>query len=215
MVWLLPRLFWGSHSDPAQSITVSTTQTNYDLFTAAGSPAYDVNITLTIEAGVTITGDPALSVGNFTPDSSITIVNNGIIMGDGGAGGQGGTGPHPNGKQGGTGKTAVDFSNDATLTNNGTIEGGTGGTGGTGATHNNVFDGKGYVCTFQSNGATGAVGATGGGAVGATGATGGGDCTPSGGKGGGAGGPAGAYLDYNGYNISFTNNGSVAGVLLT
>jgi hypothetical protein len=59
-------------------ITISSTTTNYNLFTAAGSPSAAVNLTLNINSGVTVGGtgsSTAFTIGQFPTGSVITINN--------------------------------------------------------------------------------------------------------------------------------------------
>jgi hypothetical protein len=123
------------------TLTLSSTTANYNLFTAAGSPSTTLNVTLNIEAGVTVGGtgsSTALTVGQFPTGSVITINNNGNIDGFGGAAGTSGAG--------GNGGDAINanYANQTVVINNnvganirggggGGGKGGTGGTGGAGS----------------------------------------------------------------------------------
>ena len=109
------------------TLTLSTTTTNYNLFTAAGSPSSAINVTLNIDAGVTVGGtgsSTALTVGQFPTGSVITINNSGNIDGFGGAAGTSGAG--------GNGGDAIyaDYANQTVVINNNSganIRGGGGG----------------------------------------------------------------------------------------
>lgn len=76
-----------------RSVIIPTNQTNYNLFTALGSPATPVNVTVTINSGVVIssnnTATPAFNGGALPSGSIVRIINNGSIRGMGGAGGAG------------------------------------------------------------------------------------------------------------------------------
>jgi hypothetical protein len=83
-----------------------------------------------------IAGVPALDTGTLPTGSTVTLINNGAILGrggDGGAGGDlvpgGGAGP-ATGKPGGSGSIALKVRVPTTITNNGAIAGGGGGGGG-------------------------------------------------------------------------------------
>lgn len=86
---MLGGLLWGG-SGPAISLVVNGDLSNYNLFSAAGSPVAAVTVSLTINSGIylyaTTTSNYALDVGGFASGSNITIVNNGFIAGKGGAG---------------------------------------------------------------------------------------------------------------------------------
>jgi len=123
---------WKKVYETSISITQSGTQTDYDLYTAAGSPAGVVNVVLTVNGTLrsTSTATAALIVSGFTVGSTITIINNGVIEGKGGAGG-GGAGFVP----GAAGGPAISVTIPVTIQNNGSILGGGGG-GGHGANRN-------------------------------------------------------------------------------
>lgn len=128
-------------ADGAKQVTINVLSgtNNYVLNTAkvSGYVPGSANVTLVINSGVTIgstsTSQPALSVdSSWAPGDVITIINNGLIIGKGGKGGNGsaypsyGTWPTP-GESGGAGLLV---SYPVTITNNGTIGGGGGGGGG-------------------------------------------------------------------------------------
>ena len=126
------------------NLTIASDTADYNVFTAAGSPAYRANIVLTINSGVMVyassTGGYALTTGTgWISGSSIQIINNGIITGRGGKGGAGGfaaqSGPPwaSAGEPGATGGPGLLVRLPTTITNNGIISGGgTGGGGGGG-----------------------------------------------------------------------------------
>lgn len=83
-------------SDPnPDTITISTNQTDFDLFLELGGPPGPVDVTVTIDAAVEIkatNGNPAFKTDGMHPDSTVTMINNGFIYGFGGNGGNGGSG---------------------------------------------------------------------------------------------------------------------------
>jgi hypothetical protein len=234
---------WGPFTQAASNnLTISGDTTNYNIFTQAGSPSSATTLTVTINSGVKVgsvnTNTPALVTGNFPTGSNITIVNNGTIVGAGGAGGYGSSQASGiySGGPGSSGGSALSLSMPVTITNNGYIEGGGGGGGGgtaigshivagggggggggcgyisgTGGTGGAVGGGAGSPGTFSSGGSGGggtAGGGTGGG-CGAAGAT-GTVSNPVQAYYGGAGGAAGAAIITNGNTITWTtgNNGT-------
>jgi hypothetical protein len=115
-------------------INITSTTTNYNLFTAAGSPTVAKNIIVNINSGVTVgatAGSTAFTVGQFPTGSTIVINNFGNIQGYGGA-------------ASGTGGDAINanYANQTVTINNQTGAtiygggggGGTGGAGGVGGT---------------------------------------------------------------------------------
>jgi hypothetical protein len=191
------------------NLVIATDASSYNLIeilngTGLYYPGYS-DITLTINAGVTVdskdAGTPALTVDGLTSGDSLIIVNNGTILGRGGAGGAAGwlkTTIVGSGKNtttstsaqaaspGGTGGTALAVTYIATLENNGVIRAGGGGGGGGGISYNGAGGGQGgggagygpgaNAGTLTAGGAGagngGAGGSSGGnGTAGATGAT--------------------------------------------
>jgi len=115
--------------------TIASNQTNANLRTLAVSAGWNQSspVFATISGGVIIssnsTGTPALTVNGSFP-GGVTLTNNGVIVGMGGAGG---LAPNQNiaaGSAGGAGGTALSVSVALTLANNGTMAGGGGGGGG-------------------------------------------------------------------------------------
>lgn len=113
------------------NLVISATTNRYTL-TAAGLSGYTPgksDVVLTINNGVSLYSDdttkPALDIdATWNIADTISIVNNGVIIGSGGKGGA--TGSDANGAKGGDAiRTAVAIS----VTNNGTIAGGGGGGG--------------------------------------------------------------------------------------
>ncbi len=95
MTGIISAFVGGSYGLPTITLTLSATTTNYNLFTAAGSPTEAKNVILNINSGVTVGGtgsSTALTVGQFPTGSTITINNSGNIDGFGGAAGTSGVG---------------------------------------------------------------------------------------------------------------------------
>jgi hypothetical protein len=120
--------------------TISANTNNFNIWQEAIVAGWDAQsaliATITINGGVTVVGDygnPALSAGGaFPAGSSVTLINNGTIIGQGGDGGRGNQNPGANGVQGGT---ALYANGALTIQNNGTIAGGGGGGGGGGGAY--------------------------------------------------------------------------------
>lgn len=76
---------------PVYNLTISANAQNYNIYTAAGSPAGCCTVYLTINAGVYVWSDsvtlPALEFGALPAGSKVFLTNNGYIMGKGGFGG--------------------------------------------------------------------------------------------------------------------------------
>jgi len=172
---------------------------NYDVYTNRG-PTYIpgiANIVVTIPAGTTVgstsTGAYSISVPSaFSPTDTVTIVNNGVILGMGGAGGAGGpgVGPSGTGSPGGPGGSAIYVNRPTTITNNGVVAGGGGGGGGGGRPTAKVSGGTGGGGAGLNGGAPNGT-PTGGGAGSGNGGPGGGRGA-SGSNGGAAAGPGGS-----------------------
>lgn len=124
------------------AFTISSNQTNANLRTLAVNAGWNETsqVVATISGGVYLssnsTGTPALTVSGSFP-GGVTLINNGFIIGMGGAGGRGAY----NTVAGGSGGTALSASSAITITNNGTIGGGGGG--GQGAPASYLYDSKG------------------------------------------------------------------------
>jgi len=185
----------------AINIVIATNASSYNLIevlngTGLYYPGYS-DITLTINVGVIVDsedgGTSALTVDGLTSGDSLIIVNNGTILGRGGAGGAAGylsTTTVGSGKNsttstsvqaagpGGTGGTALAVTYIATLENNGVIRGGGGGGGGGGISYNGTGGGQGGGGAGYGPGANagtltaGGAGAANGGAGGSSGANG-------------------------------------------
>ena len=127
--------FFGKSAGLNLSLTISSDTANYNLKSAALAAGWNGTqagtVTCTINSGVyvysTSTGSYAFDTGTGWPVSGMTLnlVNNGTIIGKGGAGGAGGVSMN-NGSSGGPAFIAQRAIN---VTNNGTIGGGGGGGG--------------------------------------------------------------------------------------
>ena len=127
----------GKSNRVSSSITISANTSNYVLNTSkvTGYVAGKTDVTLTINSGVVVysgsTGSSAFQVDtSWTSGDTITIVNNGTILGKGGSGGFGAIYGYQAGS-GGSGGTALNVLRATTINNaNGRIAGGGGGGGG-------------------------------------------------------------------------------------
>lgn len=183
------------------NIVIASNTSSYDLLSVLNGlgtyyPGYS-DITLTINAGVTVDSDTAggaaLTVDGLTSGDTLIIVNNGTILGRGGSGGASGwlkTTTVGSGKNtttstsvqpaypGGPGGTGLAITYVATLENNGNIYAGGGGGGGGGISYNGTGGGQGGGGAGYGPGAnagtatTGGAGAGNGGAGGTNGANG-------------------------------------------
>jgi hypothetical protein len=176
----MPTNFYGHSNTVYINLTIAANTQNYNVWTSASAnPAYVAGksvVTVTINPGIAVgsssTGTYAMSVPSaFNPTDTVTIVNNGYIVGAGGAGaaGSNGIGPANPGAAGAAGGSALYVARATTVTNNGTI--GSGGGGGGGGGNDGYWGG----------------GGGGGGAGYNTGAGGGGGNSPYGYPGGGGG----------------------------
>jgi hypothetical protein len=117
------------------SFVISANQTNANLRTLAINAGWNQTskVVATINSGVYVssngTGTPALTANGSFP-GGVQLINNGFIVGMGGAGGRGGEYNANNGVSGNVGGLALSVSSSITITNNGTIAGGGGGGGG-------------------------------------------------------------------------------------
>lgn len=190
--------FYGTANRVDVPLTISSPTYNYDVYTqASASPAYvsgKANVNVTVSPGVlvgsTSTGSYAMLVPNsFSPGDTVTITNNGVIQGMGGAGGPGQFGAS-NGNPGSGGGNALYVNRPVTITNNSVIAGGGGG-GGAGAGYTpdkgpSDWGGGGGGGAGYNGGAAGGGGRPG--SAGTSGAGGGGGGGPApGGTGGGRG----------------------------
>jgi hypothetical protein len=124
-------------TSPMFSFTISSNQVNANLRTLAVNAGWNQSsaLTATIASGVyiysTSTGTPALTINGSFP-GGVTLVNNGVIQGMGGAGGMGGywTGSKIAPIAGGGGGLALSVSVGVSINNANLIAGGGGGGGG-------------------------------------------------------------------------------------
>lgn len=141
---VMPTDFYGKSNRVTASATISSNTNNYTVNTAK-APGYSsgkTDFTLTINNGIivssTSTGSYAMTVDtSWAAGDTVTIVNNGTILGRGGNGGTGGQmSPFPNpnvgaGSAGGGGGPALNVNRAITMNNSsGRISGGGGGGGG-------------------------------------------------------------------------------------
>ena len=183
--------FYGTQNRVALSVTYasSTANASLNLSGLSGYIAGVSDITITVNSGVylyaTSTGNAGLGLTGGTTGDTLTIVNNGFIIG------QGGNGFSNTSTAATSGGPALSLSLNATINNtNGSayIAGGGGG-GGNGTN----FEGGGGGGAGGGNGGTGYSGRAGGGGggVGSAGATGTSNTSVTGGSGGGSGGGGG------------------------
>lgn len=158
--------FYGSVRSFVFNPVISTNATNYNLRAAAVAAGWDQSApliaTVTVNAGVYLsansTGAYAFDTGaSFPAGSSLSLVNNGFIVGMGGAGGSGagynyGT---SGGSGGGGGGPALRAQAAISITNNGTIAGGGGGGGGGQGVALRSTDGKSNYGAFGGGGGGG------------------------------------------------------------
>lgn len=113
------------------SFSIASNQTNANLRSLAVAAGWNQSskVVATINSGITVssnaTGTPALTVNGSFPNG-VTLVNNGVILAKGGAGGNGQAGN----TAAGAGGTALSVSVAVSVNNAGVIAGGGGGGGG-------------------------------------------------------------------------------------
>lgn len=128
--------FYGAVRRIAVTVTIASNTTNYTLNTAAvpGYIAGITDVTFVVNSGVylysTSTATPALTVSAFTSGDTITITNNGYIMGMGGNGASYAQRGNPAYGAGQVGGPAISLGYSVKVTNNSYIGGGGGGGGG-------------------------------------------------------------------------------------
>ena len=156
----------GGVSPPATlTVNITTDQTNYNLFTAAGSPGTAKTVVVNISSGVYIrassTGNNAFDEGNgWATGTTITINNSGNIIGMGGAGGAGGNQLYTDlpvaGNNGSAGGTALRLTAPTSIANaSGAIFGGGGGGGGGSGCYARGDDGESSVLVTSGGGGGG------------------------------------------------------------
>lgn len=212
--------FYGSSSRSTIEVVITASTSNFDVYSVVSSnPQYfpgktDVNVSINngVSLGSSSTDTYALSVpSQFSPTDTVTILNQGTILGAGGNGGNGGSAtrrfPPANptvtaGTPGLGGGSAIYVNRPTTITNLNVISGGGGGGGGSGGR----IDGGPVTRVFAGAGGGGGLGysvAGSGGTAGTatnplgpvTGASPGSSGTSSSGGSGGSpgGGPGGGY----------------------
>lgn len=195
----MPTAFWNASNN--FTFVIGTVSNNLNIRQAAVNAGWDqiVKVTAVISSGLIIgstsTGSPAMVIDGVFPNG-LEVVNNGFIVGMGGAGGSAANSRA--GFPGSVGGPALRVFVPVSITNNGTIAGGGGGGGGggsfSGRSNSNYGGGGGGGRSSLANSAGGA-GAfnAGAGAVGTfSGPGGGGAANPTGG-GGGRGGNGGEW----------------------
>ena len=228
--------FYGaSKSRVTVSIVIAANTTSFDVYANRGGSyvAGNTDVIVTINSGVFVGATNyvvyALTVSSsFNAGDTVSIINNGTILGAGGFGGAGGLGTGAGGGAG-AGGNALSINRATSITNNGTIAGGGGGGGGGGGRRVGIFSyrggggggGAGYNIGGggSPNGGNSATLTGGGGGAGSTGAGSGGvggNIGASGANGGastGAGGPAGVagYYVVGNSNVTWVVNGTRLG----
>ncbi len=132
--------FYGKSSSYTFTSTIASNTANYNLKSAAIAAGWNqtapLTATVTISGGVYVhsasTGSYAFDTGvTFPSGTTLSLINNGVIVGKGGAGGNGGTGQGGGGTNAGTagsgGGPGFIAQAAISVTNNGTIGGGGGG----------------------------------------------------------------------------------------
>lgn len=162
------------------SFTISSNQTNANLRTLAINAGWNQSskVVATINSGVYLSSNDtnvdALTINGSFP-GGVQLINNGTIVGRGGAGGNGQGAPYTGGSNGGAGGRALNVATAVTITNNGTIAGGGGGgaggygyyylTGGKDSVSYNYGGGGGGGGKSSMTNSTGGSGGTAGGAT--------------------------------------------------
>lgn len=159
--------FYGAVRSFVLNQTISSNTTNYNLRNSAVAAGWDQSTpliaTVTVNAGVYVsangTGTYAFDTGaSFPAGSSLSLVNNGFIVGMGGAGGAGSGWSFGNtiaGSGGASGGPALRAQAAISITNNGTIAGGGGGGGGGQGVAIGSSDGKSNYGAFGGGGGGG------------------------------------------------------------
>jgi hypothetical protein len=188
----------GKSNRVTANITISSDTANYTLNTAkvTGYSAGKTDVTLTINSGVVVysgsTGSYAFTVDtSWASGDTVTIVNNGTILGKGGNGGGGGSWRN-DGSPGSGGGPALYVQRATSINNVNRIAGGGGGGGGGGSAQ--CICGKTVVTASGGSGGGGiGNGSPGGSLTSAGGGSGGGSSSCGGTAYGGSGGSGGGY----------------------
>ena len=89
---IVNRLF-SARATASQTFATNTTQTTLNVSTLAGYRAGSTDVTVTVNSGIylysTDTATPALTITGATAGDTVTLVNNGFIIGKGGQGANG------------------------------------------------------------------------------------------------------------------------------
>jgi hypothetical protein len=215
---VMPTNFYGKSSRVSLSFTFSANTANASLNVSSisGYIAGFSDITVTVNSGVylyaTSTGSPGLALSGGTTGDTITLVNNGFIMGQGGTGGGGPSATLPT-----AGGPALSLGFNTTINNTNAAAYIGGGGGGGGGVHGGVNGyGGGGGAGGGDGGDSGPIpGGTGGG-IGASGASGNAEQNPNFRYGGGGGGRIFPSATTPGPSISFVasragNGGSGGG----
>lgn len=224
----------------AYTFSSNTTQTTINVSTITGYRAGKTTLNITINSGVIVysnsTGTPGLTITGATAGDVVNLINNGYILGCGGAGGNGGqySAVQTNALTGGAGGPALSIGCTLTITNYGTIGGGGGGGGGGAGGVNTSYPGggggggAGYGVGGAKGGLNGSATAGGAGGQPGTGIGGNGGALGAVGGGGGSykyafftlyvtsygagGGGAGAAILRNGNTVYWAATGTINGV---
>jgi hypothetical protein len=223
--------FYGKSNRVIASVVIAANTANYTVNTAkvTGYVAGSTDLTLTINSGIFVssgsTGSYAMTVDtSWAAGDTISIINNGTIVGRGGNGGQGAVSTGGNGNAGSSGGPALIVNRAVTFNNtNGRIAGGGGGGGGgTNGQYTQTFGKSSTTFFFGGGGGGGGIGDSSGGAGGSGGGgnPGSGGTLTAAGAGGatiplperpsGAGGAGGGYGS-GGAAGQFTGGGSAGG----
>ena len=156
--------FYGTADKITADIVISADTQNYTLNTSS-VPGYVANfskVNLTINSGIYVgsssTGTYALTITGFSAGDVVNLINNGTIIGKGGAGGS--SANDAAGNPGNAGGNAILLQCPVNITNNGIIAGGGGGGGANdgGRTYGSCAGGE----TFTGQGGGGGAGYSGG-----------------------------------------------------
>lgn len=184
---IMPTNFYGKSNRATASYTYITNTANASLniTTLGGYVAGATDVTVTVNAGVYLyastTGNHGLSLSGGSSGDTLTLVNNGYIIGCGG---------NANNFSGGSaGGPALSLGFNISLTNNSYIAGGGGGGGSGGGSGSGAGGGGGG----GNGGSSSSNGGGSGGSIGSNGSAGGGFGQAGGGDGGGAGGGSGGF----------------------
>ena len=213
--------FYGTAKRVSIPLSIGSPTYNYDVYNNRG-PNYvagisDVAVTISpgVQVGSTSTGAYAMLVpSSFSPGDTVTITNNGTIIGAGGGGGPGQFGAS-NGIPGSGGGNALYINRPTTIQNNSVIAGGGGGGGaGAGNTPNkgpSSWGGGGGGGAGYNAGGGGGGGVPGGGGSISSGGGGGGGVPGPGGPGGGQGAAGSSGSPVGGANPRSGGSGGGAG----